>query len=598
MGQAVRHVHALEARTRRLPAWPSRWLAAVLPFLLPVLLPVLVGGGRSAAAAARESEPLVVSAPLGPDYGEHLWIVVWQPEATPLGGARPGWAKGVARILHAPPEAPGTMRIVAEQSVAPIAIAAYGDRLWTVQPPSTSFPDSRDIVVRRIEWNPATKLSFALPPAGELMPGLPAGGELVGLAADQRGLWALITPPPAVRFGVQRDGASEAASTEAERSSRLLWLRRDAWVEVPMPPELARADGLTVGREGIAVLAPVPPAGPGTADADAGTGTLIGTPSGPALFPSSRVPPAEIAATWSVARVAVPRRVAGRPVEWFEANDRWACAKRVEGDPRLVELSYAIDGREVAWADVRFADDPFAVVAGGSGAVAVAISDPPSDAGSQALPVVERSRVSRSASVADPFQRLTAPGFGAAYWLHIPLLLMMAMGALMIFAFVRVIASPEQARQPLDVAALPLDRRIGALFIDALPPAILVLLLFRVPPSELLYLPSWTVDFPRALPAVLTIAGTCLHTGIAEWLSGATLGKRLVRARVVAADGSRPTLLQVVLRGAFKALVLAAPILSVFVLLHRDRRGIGDIASGTVVIDTAPPTEGANERRE
>ncbi len=573
----------------------KRFDAPAIAILLLLALAALVGPvlGPVARAGDFAGEPLVASAPLGESTGEHLWIVFWQPDATPFGGARAGWAKGVARLVHVPPQslAPGagTYRTVAEMSVRPIAIAAAGDRVWLVHAPNASFPEARDVVERRAEWNPATKLSFVLPAGGELRPSLPAAGELLGVAADHRGLWALLAPSPAARLGIQRDSERQPE----ERAPTLWWLRRDGWVTFELPPELAAADALVSGPDGIAVLAAAS-RGPGQAER-----TLIASPGGRDLMPSSRADPASLSIEWTTREVPVPRRAAQRPVEWIAVDGRWAMVMAEADDAALRALSYWIEspageGRLAPWADVRLASlaeqGGFgAVLAAGSGAIAIEATDAPASEGAQALPIVERQRIGASSAQPDEKERLNVPGFGAAYWFHVPLLMMMALGALMIFAFVRVIAAPEKARQPLPVNPLPVDRRALALLIDAVPPAAIVLLVFQLPPTELLHLPSWTIDLPRALPAVLTIIGIAIHTSISEWLTGSTLGKRALGGRVLSADGSRPTLVQAALRGAFKILVLIAPILSVLMLLQRDRRGIGDIASGTVVIDDRLP---------
>ncbi len=470
----------------------------------------------------------------------------------------------------------------------PIAMTAYADRVWLVLPPTSSFPNSRDVVMHRIEWNLATKQSFAQPAAGLLLPSLPSDGDLVGFAADAHGVWALIPASPAAQRGVQREGASEAGRREANLYYLSHEMRSGAWQQVDLPRELVLADGLARGPQGVAVLAPIG----GRERSDAGrpdaarseAGTRIGLPTLTGGLVGDR-----LSAVWQLDEVSVPRRSGGHMVQWMDAGGRWAFVERRSDAPRTVDLRYWLDGRILPWTNISFDQEGWAVSAAGAGAVAIQLRESQASRDGKQLPAVERAHIGTSVDGQDPpFVRLTPPGFGAAAWIHVPLLMMMAMGALMIFAFVRVIAAPEEAREPLDVPALALHRRVGALAIDLVPPAVVVMLLMRVTPAELLQLPSWTVDLPRSLPAILVIAGLCIHTAIAEWISGTTLGKRLAGAVVVSADGSPPRLFQVLLRSAFKALVLAAPILSVFMLFQRDRRGIGDIASGTVVIDTHP----------
>lgn len=563
--------------------WSAVWALVALTAALPL----------ARTAEAEHAPPLLVAtAPAGGDRigAEHLWIVIWQPKsgARSATGFGSGSGEFAAKLLHSPPENPGTIRAVAEHSVMPIAIAAYADRIWLVLPPTSSFPNSRDVVMHRIEWNLATKQSFAQPAAGILLPSLPSDGDLVGFAADAHGVWALIPASAAAQRGVQREGASEAGRREANLYYLSHEMRSGAWQQVDLPRELALADGLARGPSGVAVLAPIGSRerseSAKTDSAPSESATRIGLPT-----LAERTAGEHLSAVWQLEEVPVPRRVASHMVQWMDAGGRWAFVEHRSDAPRTVDLRYWLDGRILPWTNVSFDQEGWAIGAAGAGAIAVQLLESQASRDGKQLPTVERAHIGTSVTGEDPpFVRLSPPGFGAAAWIHVPLLMMMAMGALMIFAFVRVIASPEQARESLDVPALALHRRVGALAIDLLPPAVVVMLLMRVPPVELLQLPSWTVDLPRSLPALLVIAGLCIHTAISEWMGGSTLGKRLAGAVVVSADGSPPRLIQVLLRSAFKALVLAAPILSVFMLFQRDRRGIGDIASGTVVIDTHP----------
>ncbi|MBL9121582.1 MAG: hypothetical protein JNL80_16870, partial [Phycisphaerae bacterium] len=169
---------------------------------------------------------------------EHLWVVLPLPPKSPndtTNRGRPaigfgtGASNAVSVLLHAPAEAPGIINVVAEHASMPEAITAFGDAVYLVFRAPTF--NRREVLVRRAEWNEATQRSFAVPPQGELLPSLPLDGDLIGLVADSRGLWALLVSSPAARYGVRRDGASESEP----RLPSLMRLERSGWKLVPFP---------------------------------------------------------------------------------------------------------------------------------------------------------------------------------------------------------------------------------------------------------------------------------------------------------------------------------------------------------------------------
>lgn len=227
------------------------------------------------------------------------------------------------------------------------------------------------------------------------------------------------------------------------------------------------------------------------------------------------------------------------------------------------------------------------------------------------------------ASVA--LERSAPTGFGAAAWIHIPLILMVGMAALMVVAFVRVVRMPEGGDRAIELPILPMGRRVAALVIDLAIPVLLAWAVIGAWPRPLVLLTSWLTDVEQGVASLAAIGATLLHTGLTEWLLGTTLGKRLVGGAVVSTTASDPVQAtdpprdpardpgggrtidegsgrraergnpspgdarglrfgQAVTRAAFKGLVLAAPILGVFTILSRDGRGMGDVASGTAVI--------------
>jgi uncharacterized RDD family membrane protein YckC len=106
------------------------------------------------------------------------------------------------------------------------------------------------------------------------------------------------------------------------------------------------------------------------------------------------------------------------------------------------------------------------------------------------------------------------------------------------------------------------------------------------------------IIFPDIAQALMTIALFVISIGYAlllEWLwRGQTFGKRLVRLRVMDADGLRLQFHQVLLRNllrAVDALPLCYFVGGVACLVSRRAQRLGDIAANTVVVYNTKPLE-------
>ncbi len=71
---------------------------------------------------------------------------------------------------------------------------------------------------------------------------------------------------------------------------------------------------------------------------------------------------------------------------------------------------------------------------------------------------------------------------------------------------------------------------------------------------------------------------------LAEWLFARSVGKVLLGMKVVDLDGKPPGFLAVVIRNLVRIPELLAPALLLFVILSVDRRRLGDVLAGTVVV--------------
>jgi uncharacterized RDD family membrane protein YckC len=97
-------------------------------------------------------------------------------------------------------------------------------------------------------------------------------------------------------------------------------------------------------------------------------------------------------------------------------------------------------------------------------------------------------------------------------------------------------------------------------------------------------------DFSGALDIVAYFAISLIYAAAAEWAwRGQTVGKRLLRLRVVDASGLRLEPAQVIVRNLMR-LIDALPALylvgGVACVVSRRRQRLGDLAAGTVVIRT------------
>ena len=172
--------------------------------------------------------------------------------------------------------------------------------------------------------------------------------------------------------------------------------------------------------------------------------------------------------------------------------------------------------------------------------------------------------------------------------------------------------------QPLRTApfALPatmlpagLDKRALAFVVDVLPFALAAWLAGGQSDLESLWREVRENTLPdRQVYAYLGFFLTAYpaYACLMEYRFGATVGKMLMRLRVVGDRGRRATLRETVLRNVSKVPELLAPILVLFPILTRYRQRLGDKIAWTAVIDAAvslppevlqpPPPGGQDEQ--
>ena len=135
------------------------------------------------------------------------------------------------------------------------------------------------------------------------------------------------------------------------------------------------------------------------------------------------------------------------------------------------------------------------------------------------------------------------------------------------------------------VVPLPLSRRLCALAIDFVPGVLLVLVLFGPQLARVSTIPLWSTELAFAGPGAVVIGVTLLHETVSELIWRRSLGKAIMGGEVLAANGTRASAVAVLLRILFKAVVLYAPILAVFVVLSPALQGVPETVSRTVVAD-------------
>ncbi len=171
----------------------------------------------------------------------------------------------------------------------------------------------------------------------------------------------------------------------------------------------------------------------------------------------------------------------------------------------------------------------------------------------------------------------------------------MVMMLLMLIAFPLImllsLRRPPQANLvvlPEGMQATALGRRFAAAAID-FAPALLVAMIATgmTDPTQILRnWPSLHTQWDAPQAGLYTIALFVGSTCMAELISGATLGKRIMRCRIVDNRGQTAKRGQILIRNAMKIMELLAFLLLILPLLSRHRQRLGDLVARTVVVDT------------
>lgn len=469
----------------------------------------------------------------GAGSGREIWVAIPDPESP-----------GRARLMHLSSDRdPPTIRIAAPLPGEVEAVAAWGSEAWVVLKPRPGDPSRREVVALESARNPASGLDYSWPREGPtLLPSLPGNARLLAFAADSGGAWALL----------ERASGGAERSPQASAARSLLRLPRGGrWRAVELPGErpgepFAFAAAGTPAEELLLLF--TDPGDPASTRA-----IPLDSPSdGGAKWRRWPVPPASIVAAIGV-----------------EGETLLA----IGGERGRVDLLYPRRQASLRLAAIPAPAGPFLLAGTSHGPWLLEWSEQ----GPQAR------RIDPISGEVSPPQLALPPRIGFGAWLHLPLLGMLAVAAAIALVLFRPLQDAERWTLPPTWQPLPPLPRAFALAIDLLPGTLAAMAWFKVGPTDLAMLPAWSLDAERALPSAAAIGASILWCTAWEAIGGATPGKRLVGARVRAADGGPPTLRATLLRNLFKGMVLYAPVLAAFTLLDPHGRGIGEVVSRTAV---------------
>ena len=98
-----------------------------------------------------------------------------------------------------------------------------------------------------------------------------------------------------------------------------------------------------------------------------------------------------------------------------------------------------------------------------------------------------------------------------------------------------------------------------------------------------------TLNVSQAVPFMLTVTITAIHSGVTEMAAATTLGKAIFRGRVTTMNGGRPTRAKLLARNLVKLIVMLVPPLALVAFLNPHRQGMADLFAHTVVVQNPVP---------
>lgn len=471
---------------------------------------------------------------------EHLWLV-----RPPVSYGRDG---DQPRLLHHAMDMAGPYFSRGPVlSRMPEAIAAHGDRVWVVFPPEEVAGEMRRRVhTVRMMRDPA--MGMYQPDRLALSEVLPGWGRLAGFAAGEGGPMALLVPLDHETLDVRRDGRQ---ATHQQRSSQLWQLRNERWLEVSLPEQMQLRE-----RDAVEMVF--------SGEDRSQLNMLIVKHATGHMTLAQRNHEGQ----WSQSDVVMD---AGLVRSLTSTGERLAVVTTSESKialayvrPSLLLSLVELDTLPGRWCIGGMRDGFRLIRQISSGELAM-------------------QRIDGITGSMSELEVMSDQPLPAARLWHTGLMLAVSVVAVLIVLLVRP-GTRGAVQLPKHTAVVPAIPRLVALLIDLLPGGVLAVLILRVPPAELLRIPMLAETIEQAGPHLLMLGFTFLHCTLVELLTGTTLGKMLIGAGVASADGSQPTVGQVLIRNAVKLMVLIVPPLAIFALLNPYMQGFNDMAARTVVL--------------
>ena len=546
----------------------------------PLVSMVLVLGGLFSLTNRAEATDSVLVA----SSGRHVFVV------------RPSTEGQRWELAHLDVEVGSAgIRTIHRLSNRPEAIAADGERCWLVLPPRDADRVTRLVISIGVAQHPINGVWYATPPGSpRVLPPVPTEPEVAGITADQDEVLLVFRPSQRGVRGVSRPDRPEAVAEEpVEAPEETTGARRRRPSVIPE---------IDVDRGGVIRF--VRPAGrtwesvPSPEGFDAASEVLVGrvdhrsdrspaiawqTPGG--MLQQSRF--ISEGPGWESVRID---GVMGRPFALEAIPGRTMLATRTEDGLLVSDLIPPVpaavadalkDGKSQPEVTLRtLAKIPNGKPAGIRKAGMVLTSSGPWLVG-VAGEAVEIVSIDRSdGRISDPV--IATEVEAESSLVQYPIIGIVMMSAFMAAFLLRpaIEKSPSVAEPGL--AALGFPRRAAGLCIDLAPGAMVAVVIYGLEPAIFVsdVLEGRLADASPLLAMVLISTGLA---GVLEVLTGRSIGKWLVRGRILALDGSPATRLQRGLRAGLKLAVLLFWPLAIFGLFEPLGRGIPELLTRTIV---------------
>ena len=182
---------------------------------------------------------------------------------------------------------------------------------------------------------------------------------------------------------------------------------------------------------------------------------------------------------------------------------------------------------------------------------------------------------------------------------HLVLVIVLVVATLMMFVFWKREPTENQVKLPKEMRVADFSTRVIAGLIDLSPCVGVAFTYFSVDWfTGLGQWPGRASGVQNMLPGAMAIGLYVLHTGLTELFTGRTLGKMICGLRVVDFHGRPPHVWQVLGRNALKTLDLIAWPLLILPIISPQRQRLGDMVAKTLVVIPTPPEPPPSPRDE